>query len=194
MPDETIPQPIGQEPRPVLVLTARQEELCRKLDDLHAQHGLKTRPSDMFRGAVFVARIDARGNPDWVAQAANSLREILYPFWSGQGGKLPGGKAGALKRSGSVRADEHANAEIGRIYSSLNELAHHGNGAGTTIDFVTFAPEDFEQLLNDFERIMIDRLMRQIDVHRAIDAILAVAPEEGLTVQASTPAELKPIT
>ena len=96
MPDETIPQPIGQEPQPVLVLTARQEELCRRLNDLHAYHGLRTRPSDMFQGAVFVARIEARGNPDWIAQAANSLREILYPFWSKQG-KLPGGKAEALR-------------------------------------------------------------------------------------------------
>ena len=30
---------------------------------------------------------------------------------------------------------------------------------------------------------MIDRLMRQIDVHRAIDAILAAGPEEDITVQ-----------
>lgn len=193
MPDETIPKPIGQEVQSALVLTARQEELCRRLDDLHAQHGLKARPSDMFRGAVFVARIEARGNPDWIAQAANSLREILYPFWSGQGGKLPGGKAEALRKSGSVRADEDANDEIGRIYGSLNELAHHGNGAGRSINFDSFAPEDFERLLDDFERIMLDRLMHQLDVHREIDAILTGGPMEESLVQTSTPAELKPI-
>jgi hypothetical protein len=194
MSDETIPQPIGESAQQALLLTARQEELCRRMDDLHARHGLRARPSDMFRGAVFTARIEARGNPDWIAQAANSLREILYPFWSGQGGKLPGGKAEALRRSGSVRADDDANDEIGRIYGSLNELAHHGNGAGRSINFDTFTAEDFERLFDDFERIMLDRLMRQLDVHRELDAILAAGPEQEIPVQASAPAELKPIT
>jgi len=193
MPDETIPQPIGQEPQPVLVLTARQEELCRRLDDLHERHGLKARPSDMFRGALFVARIEARGNTDWMAQAANSLRETLYPFWSGQGGN-PGGRAEALRMSGSVRVDAATNREIGKIYGSLNELAHHGNGAGTSINFESFEPADFDRLLDDFERIMLDRLMHQIDVHHEIDAILAAGPDKVIQVQAPTPAEFKPIT
>lgn len=193
MSDETIPQPIGENVQPALLLTARQEELCRRMDDLHARHGLRARPSDMFRGAVFAARIEARGNPDWIAQAANSLREILYPFWSAQGGKLPGGKADALRRSGSVRADEDANGEIGRIYGSLNELVHHGNCAGRGINFDTFTADDFERLFDDFERIMLDRLMRQIDVHHEIDSILAAGPEEEIAVRASLSAELKPI-
>jgi hypothetical protein len=178
MPDETLPQPLPNDPQPAFVLTARQQELCRRLDHLHAYHGLKTRPSNMFQGAIFVARIEARGNPDWIAQAANSLREILYPFWSKQGGKLPGGKAEALRRSGSVRADEDAKEEIGRIWDSLNQLAHHGNVAGNSIDFHRFTSDDFDRLLDIFERIMLDSLMHQIDVHRAIDAILDAGPGE----------------
>jgi hypothetical protein len=178
MPDETIPPPLPNESQPAMVLTARQQELCGRLDHLHAHHGLKTRPSNMFQGAIFAARIEARGNPDWIAQAANSLREILYPFWSKQGGKLPGGKADAFKKSGSVRADEDAADEIGRIYGSLNELAHHGNGAGKSVDFHSFTSDDFDRLLDDFERIMLDRLMHQIDVHHEIDAILDAGPGE----------------
>jgi hypothetical protein len=131
----------------------------------------------MFQGAIFVARIEARGNPDWIAQAANSLREILYPFWSKRG-KLPGGKAEALRESGSVGADEDADAAIGRIWGSLNELAHHGNVAGKSVDFHTFTAEDFDRLLDVFERIMLDSLMHQIDVHREIDAILHAGPSE----------------
>ncbi|HEY1526756.1 MAG TPA: hypothetical protein VGH51_11005 [Candidatus Angelobacter sp.] len=177
MPDQTIPPPLPNDSQPALVLTARQQELCRSLDHLHAHHGLKTKPSNMFQGAIFVARIEARGNPDWIAQAANSLREILYPFWSKQG-KLPGGKAEALRKSGSVGADEDADDEIGKIYGSLNELAHHGNGVGKSLDFHTFASEDFDRLLDAFERIMLDSLMHQIDVHREIDAILDAGPGE----------------
>jgi hypothetical protein len=36
--------------------------------------------------------------------------------------------------------------------------------------------------------------MHQIDVHHEIDAILAAGPDKVIQVQASTPAELKPIT
>jgi hypothetical protein len=177
MPDEIIPPPLPNDPQPAFVLTARQQELCRRLDHLHAHHGLKTKPSNMFQGAIFVARIEARGNPDWIAQAANSLREILYPFWSKQGGKLPA-KAEALRKSGSVRADEDADDEIGRIYGSLNELAHHGNGAGKSVNFHNFTSDSFDRLLDNFERIMLDRLMHQIDLHREIDAILDAGPDE----------------
>jgi len=83
-----------------------------------------------------------------------------------------------------VRAGEDADDEIGRIYGSLNKLAHHGNGA----------PDDFDRLLDNFERVMLDKLMHQIDVHHEIDAILAAGPDEEIQLQASTPAELKPIT
>jgi hypothetical protein len=130
----------------------------------------------MFRGALFATRVEARGNPDWMAQAANSLREILYPFW-GQG-LVPDRKMRAFQNTGSVRADEAANREVSRIYGSLNELAHHGNSAGTSVDFAIFGPADFERLMADFERIMLDRLMHQLDIHGEIDLILGDGPEK----------------
>jgi len=174
--DNTLPPATGQGAQPPSPLTPQQEELCRRLDDWHAKYSLKAKPSDMFRGAVFAASIEFRGNPDWMAQAANSLREILYPFWSSQG-TVADKKAEALKNSGSVRADESVIQEVGRIYGSLNELAHHGNAAGTSIDFDTFTPADFDRLLADFERIMFARLAHQIDIHKEADDILSAGPE-----------------
>ena len=90
-----------------------------------------------------------------------------------------------------MRADEDADDEIGRIWGSLNELAHHGNSTGRSINFDAFATDDFDRLVDDFERIMLDRLMHQIDVHHEIDAILAAGPDEEIQAQASTPSGIE---
>jgi hypothetical protein len=174
--DETLPKPTGEGAADPAQLTPKQEELCKRLDDLHSKYNLRAKPSDMFRGAIFAAKAEFRSNPDWMAQSANSLREILYPFWSDYGG-LADRKAEAFRKSGSVRADEDANQEVGKIWGSLNELAHHGNGRGTSIDFNTFGATEFGRLLGEFERIMFDRLAHQIDVHNEIDEVLAAGPE-----------------
>ena len=68
MEDELLPQSIGEIELPPVSLLPEQEELCRRLDDLHNQYGLKALPSNMFRGAVFAARTECRrGNPDWLS-------------------------------------------------------------------------------------------------------------------------------
>ena len=170
MDNQQLPQSIGVSILPPSSPTPSQEELCRRLDELHTQHRLKTKPSDMFRGAVFATKAELRANPDWVSQAAHSLREILYPFGAVEG--VPNQKK-ALEAFGSVRTDGKLTSEVGRIYGSFSELAHHGNCRGNSIDFTTFKPVDFEKLLADFERVMLDVLARQVDVHNEIDELFS---------------------
>lgn len=127
----------------------------------------------MFRGAVFAAREECRGNPDWIAQAANSLREILYPFYSREVDGVPTNKKEVLQKYGSVRADDNTITEMGRLYGKLNALTHHGNADKSKVDFSAFTPTEFAELLDNFERVMFDTLARQVDVHQEIDSILA---------------------
>lgn len=153
-------------------LSEEQEDLCKRLDSWHQKYGLTTKPSDMFRGALFVARSGLRQNPDWIAQSAHSLRDILYPF-----GSVAPNKIEALKQNGSVFGnDQNFIDEFGRIYGTLTELAHHGNGRGKSVDFETFKPSDFENIIADFERVMRDALLRQLDVHSEIDSMLDGLP------------------
>ena len=156
--------PSGTQP---VSLTPAQEKLCRQLDELHDLYGLKTRPSAMFRGALFAIR-DAQNNPDWLAQAAHSLREILYPFWGRNIKAVPDRKKNALIKFGSVSADDIAE-NIGRIYGTLNNLAHHG--IKRNLDFSNYKISDFESLRNEFETSMQRALTRQIDVHNQIDKL-----------------------
>lgn len=177
MEDKSLPRSVGKGPLPPPSLTPEQEDLCKRIDELHTKYGLKVKPSDMFKGAIFAARIECRSNPDWVAQAANSLREILYPFWSRRVGGITDRKANAFKKYGSVRVDENFIQDIGGLYGLLNDLAHHGS-TSTNLDFTTFTIADFEKLLSDFEREMRKALMRQVDIHQEIDKILNNGPSQ----------------
>jgi hypothetical protein len=177
MEDKSLPQPVGRGPLPPSSITAEQEDFCKRIDELHTKYGLKVKPSDMFKGAIFAARIECRSNPDWVAQAANSLREILYPFWSRHVDGIADRKADAFKNYGSVHVDKNFIQDIGSMYGLLNNLAHHGN-TSINLDFTTFTITDFEKLLSDFEREIRKALMRQIDIHQEIDKILSNDPPQ----------------
>lgn len=161
-----------------IILSPEQEDLFGRLDDLHEKYSLKAKPSDMFKGALFAAREECRSNPDWIAQAANSLREILYPFWSKHVDGVADRKTDVFKKYGSVKIDETLIENVGRTYGLLNDLSHHG--ATSTIDFTKFGANDFNNILAEFEEIMKKALTCQIDIHKEIDEILEINPtEEG---------------
>ena len=112
---------MGNEQNPQsLGLTQRQEMLCRRLDELYGDSGLS--PSKMFKGALIM--IKSKNNPDWISQAANSLREIIYPLWMSSSSIYAIQKSRAFKNYGSVYASE-VEEKIDEIYSDLNDLTHH---------------------------------------------------------------------
>ena len=148
---------MGNEQNPQsLGLTQRQEMLCRRLDELYGDSGLS--PSKMFKGALIM--IKSKNNPDWISQAANSLREIIYPLWSPRVQFMPYKKAKAFKNYGSVYASE-VEEKIDEIYSDLNDLTHHS---------IENKP-DIEKLLPEFETAMLEALTRQMDLHKETDQI-----------------------
>ena len=175
MADRSLPESIGSTSLPPPSLSPEQEDLCRRMDDLYTKYALKMKPSDMLRGAVFAAQVECRNNPDWIAQAANSLREILYPFWSKNVESVPDKKTEVFKKYGSVLIDQQFVQEVGKLYGLLNDLAHHGSTT-TKIDFASYSITEFEKLLADFEKIMHEALTRQIDIHQEIDEILTAGP------------------
>ncbi|MCY3899905.1 MAG: FRG domain-containing protein [Caldilineaceae bacterium] len=157
-------------------LTPDQEDLCRRLDELYQPYNLHVRPSDMFRGAVFVCRAECRNNSDSIAQAAHSLREILTPILRSRPGPgigsayIPDGMREAFERYGAASVDSGLMEDVGRVYSHLCDVAHHSR-ISTTVS-------DFEQIVADFERSMGRALTRQLDIHREIDVILSSGPPQ----------------
>ena len=169
--------PIGDTPLPPVRLTQEQEELCSRLDDLYQPYNLHVRPSDMFRGAVFASRAECRNNPDWIAQAAHSLREILAPILRSRPGPktglvcIPDDMREAFERYGSASVDSRLMEDVGRVYSHLSDVAHHNR--------ISAKISDFEQILADFERSMGRALTRQLDLHSEIDEFLRGGPPDS---------------
>ena len=110
------------------------------------------------------------GNPDWVAQSAHSLREIIYPLSNSKSKVVPDNKTEALKKFGSVHVNEAVTGEIGRIYNKLSDLAHHSP------KMPKVSKHDFQVLLAKFEAIMLRALTRQTDLHRDIDTFVSSGP------------------
>lgn len=170
MADELQPQSTGEGTLPPVRLTPEQEDLCRRLDELYDPYNLHVRPSTMFRGAVFASRAECRSNPDWVAQAAHSLREILYPIWSPKHKEIADKKKTVFENYGSVSVDDRSIGAVGSVYGRLTKLTHHDRTAS--------ARSDFEQLLAEFERAMGQALTRQLDLHREIDDLVSSGPPQ----------------
>ena len=174
MEDVLLPQLTGDGSLPPVRLTPEQEELCRRMDELYDPYNLHVRPSNMFRGAVSVSREECRSNPDWIAQAAHSLREILDPMMRSRSGPgsgtvyIPDDMSEVFERYGSASMDSVLREEVGRVYNRLSDAAHHNRNA-------TALP-DYEQLLIDFERCMWQALTRQLDLHGEIEEILLGGP------------------
>lgn len=176
--DESVaPSHQNKEPEQPVVLSEKQKELCKRLDDLHGEYGaLKALPSDMFKGALFLLQKESSKNPDWMAQAAHSLREVLYPIQSDKVPAVPGNGETAFKNFGSVRIKQELLREVQRVYGLLSDLAHHGCNSQSGVDISDFTKNEFESLLSDFEHAMLAILDRQIDIHEQLDGLLTQGP------------------
>lgn len=156
----------SETPLALIRLTPEQEDLCRRMDELHALDELQAKPSDMFRGALAV--LEDENNPDRIAQAAHSLREILYPIMGRQARHSLGARKSLFERYGAVFLE----VDFGRIYGRLTALSHHGVTTNKQ-DSQIFPPSDFDNLMKDFESTMHAALIRPFEVHKGIDLFLS---------------------
>lgn len=140
-------------------LTIQQEELCRRLDSLNQRTIQGQELSKMLIGAIYATREECRSNPDWMAQSANSFREILYPFYTG---KIK--VKDAFSAFGSATTEEETfQHSLGTVYGKMTDMAHHK----------LISNEDYEKLIEDFQRVLLWALDRQVDVHNQIDKFLS---------------------
>jgi putative transcriptional regulator len=161
-----------------LRLTDKQRWLCERLNQLHATAGRAGDcPSDIFISARHVMHpAHRRGNPDWMAQAAHSLRELLYPF-SRSGAEVR--SRDAFVRYGAAGDAGVLSKAIGSHYGFMISVAHHEwDQACKNPVLKTFAVPDgtdsetvFERAATAFEDVLFRTLRRQLDVHAEIDRV-----------------------
>lgn len=134
----------------------------------------------MLRGALFVMQLELRSNPDQIAQAAHSLREILYHF------NGPGLRDKALTEYGSTYDSSRRLSEVGEYQNLLDNLAHHkftevGKASlvgGSESQPIAITVEVLEKIVSGFSRLLFEVLRRQLDVHAEIDELLKKDPAQ----------------
>jgi hypothetical protein len=177
MEDKALPKSYGEEiPSPIPF--PEKEELCKRLDALYQASGmqLKLSPSSFFNGALYALRY--KENPDWMAQVAHSLREILYLF------KGSGGWHNVLISYGSTYDKNRIGQDVGTYNNFITAIAHHRFETaeasplvgGTKDKPVTITAEIFESIVLRFGKVLFAVLRRQIETHLEIDNILAKGP------------------
>lgn len=169
-------------------LTERQKRICCFLDALSAKNQFwKVPPSILFKGALYVSYPSHRGgNPDWMAQAAHSLRDITYGV-----PKTPK-RVVVIKNIISryqeeIDVAERASLLLSEIYEVLTDIAHHFNEKGSLDDSrkhlervgVIFSSSGlvvdetcFEEILKKLEEAWEMSLPSQLRVFTLIDNFL----------------------
>lgn len=177
MEDKTLPKSYGDE-SPSPTQFPEEDELCNRLDALYQSSGvqLKSQPSSFFRGALYAIRY--KENPDWMAQVAHSLREILYQF------KDNGGWNNVIVSYGSTYDKNRIGQDVGTYYNLITAIAHHRLETaeisvlvgGSKDKPIPITAEIFESIVLRFGRVLFIVLRRQLETHKEIDDILAQAP------------------
>ena len=173
-----------------LSLTDKQRWLCGRLDELYkAANRTRGVSSDMFRSALYVMQPAQRGrNPDWMAQSAHSLRELLYPFFKS---KPEVGRRDALSRYGVAGDADALSKDIAVHYGFMTSIAHHEWEQAEKNPIVKTLPASdgsdrallFEAALLVFEDVLFNALQRQLDVHAQIDAFVAEDQGDAATLR-----------
>lgn len=170
---------------PPVIPGVEVEELCKRIDAFYSNYSKqhkKKKASDLIKGAFFSMRSECRSNPDWMSQAANSARDVLYPLFS-EG--ISGNNLIKLFRKYAVSKDNNHNIKnndfintfnnLDVIYKKLSDLTHHGTDLKgfSSKQFSDFSEKDFENLMRDFTIILGRSFgLQQIYVHAIIDLII----------------------
>lgn len=157
-------------------LTPDQAQLCLELDDFHRESCLLTQadgtprrtPTEMFRGALFALEAGRReNNPDWIAQAAHSLREVVYPLHSQPSRKRKGINPEFVRGelTSFLEEEKDLKQDFDPMYEALCDFAHHHLEA----DFGLHTQAEFGRLLAEFERVMTLVLARRSAEQNQVD-------------------------
>lgn len=174
-------------------LTERQKKICEYLDILNnGQRFCNVPPSGLFKGALHAIYQDNRKlNPDWMAQASHSLRDIIYGFPKAKT------KHEAIKKIANKYQEEEmakeAAALLFDLYNVLTSIAHHFRGKNSLEDTrkrlerngIVFSctghvVEDgcFEQIIEKLEEAWEMSLPSQLRVFNLVDSLFKKEPSD----------------
>lgn len=171
---------------PPVVPEPEVKDLCDKIDGFYSgyskQHK-RQKASDLIMGAFYAIRLECRSNPDWMSQAANSARDVLYPLFAK--GTNTNNLIKLFKKYAESKQDrlKIKNKEfvktfesLDKIYKKLSDLTHHGTELKgfSEKQFTGLTEKSFQKLLEDFISVLGKAFrFQQIYIHTIIDLIVS---------------------
>lgn len=161
------------------------DDICKKIDKFYSKYPKQhktQKTSDLIKGAFYAMRPECKSNTDWMSQAANSAREVLYPLFSESIStnnliKLFKKYAKSEQDRRKIKNQDFINTfdALDEIYKKLSDLTHHGTDLRvfSQKEFSNFSEKDFENLMKDFTTTLRRSFnLQQIYIHTIIDAIV----------------------
>ena len=156
---------------PVVDFDPEVQKLCDKIDNFYCAYPKRPRnqkASDLVKGVLYAMRPACRSNPDWMSQAANSARGILYPLISQISHenliKLFRKYITDPKLKLQINDQKFINTfnSLDTIYKKLSNLTHHRD-----------KENNFEALMQEYIHVLGQALrLQQVYVHTIIDGII----------------------
>jgi len=155
-------------------------KLCDEIDkfyDSYPKNYKNKKASDLIKGVYYAMRPECKSNPDWMSQAANSAREVLYPFWGG--GNESSSLIGIIKKYAINHPEVKIETfeQLDKIYKKLSDITHHGvdiRGFSNDEEYSKFSDEDFQNLIYEFVNILYEVLtVQQLNIHKIIDLFIS---------------------
>ena len=157
-------------------------DLCAIVDNFYSKYPKqhkRQKPSDLIKGAFYAMRPECRSNTDWMSQAANSARDVLYPLFSKEVDNI---NLIRLFKKYAINQNNQLNTKnreffstfraLDKIYRQLSDLTHHGTDLKgfTQKQFLDLSESDFEKLMKDFT-VVLGRVfgLQQLYIHAIID-------------------------
>jgi len=169
---------------PPVVPGPEVNELCKQIDEFYKNYPRQHRKqkfSDLIKGAFYAARPECRSNPDWISQASNSLREVLYPLISdrvAQTNLIRLAYKYAINKDYKSRIKNRefiqTFSSLDRLYKKVSDLTHHGTELKgfSEREYTNFSENDFVDLLSEFVSVLRKVLsLQQLYTHTIIDII-----------------------
>ncbi len=176
----------------MIIPLEKQQVICSYLDSLNriksSNYLSIVAPSSLYYGAIQLISSKIK-NSDYIAQAAHSLREILYHYTSDADKRKEIIKKliQRFKLDGNEQEIEEIASVLNELHFLFTQIAHHFNDYSKHDDFVKgmnnlripigdvrkFNLEHFKKMLIILTNAWYESLPRQISLHKLIDDLLS---------------------
>lgn len=181
-------------------LTQKQKWICLHLDALNRLGNFcpNAKPSDLIKGALHSMRHEERKvNPDWMSQAAHSLRDIMYGIRKVavlSGKKNEEKTKGVFKLYQGISKSELLGEKLYKLNKIFTTISHHyfdekenravlkllsDLGVAQLQSINEIDSKIFENLVLILENIWVDSIPQQLEIHEKIDSLLNIQQKKN---------------